>query len=90
MKHIRILVLNGIQHNRRVTCKHILSRDNILSDSLSRLDCKCFGVNTLKSMCSKQDEITPKLWLIDWFWNNQDISNIKIPHEPITMVFVKV
>ena len=39
---IRILVLNGLKFNQRISVKYIRLRDNILSDSLSRLNMKCF------------------------------------------------
>ena len=42
MKLIRILVLNNIVHNRRLFTQHIRSEDNFLTDSLSRLNFKCF------------------------------------------------
>ena len=34
---IRLLVLNGLIHNTRVFCKHVLGKQNLLADSLSRL-----------------------------------------------------
>ena len=37
-----ILVLNGLQFNRRIVALYIFTKDNFLSDSLSRLQFKHF------------------------------------------------
>ena len=42
MKLIRILTLNGLTFNRRVSVKYIKSADNNLADALSQLDLKRF------------------------------------------------
>ena len=58
---LRILTLNNLIHNRRITVRYIWSKDNILSDSLSRIDLKRFrrfGPNMKK----EPDTITYKLW----------------------------
>ena len=39
---LRILTLNGLIHNRRISVKYVSSKNNFLSDALSRLDFKQF------------------------------------------------
>ena len=40
MKLIRVLVLNGLQFNRRLSAKFVDTKSNGIADSLSRLDFK--------------------------------------------------
>ena len=35
---LRLLILNGLIYNRRISVKHVTSKNNFLADSLSRLD----------------------------------------------------
>ena len=67
MKLIRVLVVDGLIHNRKITCRHIRSENNVLSDALSRLDFKRFWANAPSTMCSQSDTIAVKIWPIDRF-----------------------
>ena len=42
MKLLRLIALDGIYYNRRLIVQFVPSRDNILTDSLSRLDFRHF------------------------------------------------
>ena len=64
LKLLRILTLDNLRHNRRVFVKHIKTDDNILPDSLSRLDFKRFWKNALKNMCRFPDPIPTFIWPI--------------------------
>ena len=65
---LRILVLNPLQYNRRITARFIASRDNQLADALSRGQLARFykiapvGVNKLP------DQIHPDLWPLSKLW----------------------
>ena len=54
---IRLLILNGLIHNRRVFVKYIKSKENFLSDALSRQKIKCFK----KAAPPHTDEFPEKL-----------------------------
>ena len=75
LRLIRVLVLENLNCNRRVFCKHIRSELNILSDALSHLDFNRFWKNAPKTMCSYSDKISEKLWPIDKFWQNNKYLN---------------
>ena len=70
MKLIRILALNGLRYNRRLLVKHVRSKNNILADSLSRMNFKRFRVNAPVSMNWYPDKIAPEIWSIDKIWSN--------------------
>ena len=61
MKLIRILTLNGIQHNSRIWVKYVRSADNILADALSRFDWKRFWANAPEDINKQPDEIDPRI-----------------------------
>ena len=60
-KLIRVLTLFQIQNNVRIFVKYIRSRDNILADSLSRLNFKKFWENA-KDMNPRPDQLPQSLW----------------------------
>ena len=69
MRLIQMLVMNNLQYNRRIYVKYVRSRDNYLSDSLSRLDFQRFWEKaphyTDKEPTMIPDDLWPasKLWL---------------------------
>ena len=69
-KLISILVENNIKYNQRLFVKHIRSKDNTLSDALSRLDFKTFWKNAPKSTLSVPDQISKQIWPIEPIWFN--------------------
>ena len=70
-KLIRILTLDGIRSNRRLFAKHIHSRDNVLSDALSRLDLKRFWKNVPSTMRRQPDPKLDSIWPPNKIWNDQ-------------------
>ena len=68
MKLIRLLVLDGIVHNRRVFVKHVVSEKNLLADSLSCMQMTRFWKHALSNMLLVPDDIHPSLWPFDKFW----------------------
>ena len=70
-KLIRILTLCNIRYNNRIFVKHIRSKDNLLSDALSRLDFDRFWRNAPQSMNPKPDLLDERLWPINKIWNSQ-------------------
>ena len=70
-KLIRILALQGICSNRRVKVQYIRSKDNILSDALSRLDFKRFWKNAPPSMNQIPDKLSEFLWPITKVWDDK-------------------
>ena len=68
---ICMLVLNNLQHNRRVFVKYIFSKNNYLADALSRNDLDCFhrlAKNKMESFPTKPSEM---VWPIDKIWLKQ-------------------
>ena len=68
MKLIRCLVLNGMRYNRRILVRYVKSSENVLSDSLSRLDFKRFWRSTLKGMNRLPDPMPKEIWPIEKIW----------------------
>ena len=58
---LRLLVLNGLKYNRRVWAKYVRSRDNRLSDALSRLQLKRFR-KLDPSMAKHPNRIDSQMW----------------------------
>ena len=58
---LRLLVLNGLKYNRRVWAKYVRSRDNGLSDALSRLQLKRFR-KLDPSMAEHPNWIDSQMW----------------------------
>ena len=59
---LRILTLNGLLYNRRVTVKYVKSKDNVLSDALSRLNwekVRRFGPEMNKQPDNLNDLVKP-------------------------------
>ena len=64
---IRLLVLNGLVANRRVFARHVRSKDNGLSDSLSRLQFKRFR-RLGPHMQQLPDRVSSLLWPASKIW----------------------
>ena len=69
-KLIRIIVLQGIEHNRKVVVRHIRSEQNVLSDALSRMQMSRFWKFAPSSMSSLADRIPAQFEQIEQFWNS--------------------
>ena len=69
MKLLRIIALESITCNRKVIVKHIKSEDNVLSNSLSRLNLKRFWRYAPVSMNRYRDDIKE----IDCMWPMQKL-----------------
>ena len=67
MKIIRLLVLNCFRYNRRISAKFVWSKDNYLSDALSRNQMSCFH-RLGQHMNETPDEISPLIWPISKIW----------------------
>ena len=65
---IRLLVLQEMKFNLRISAKYIKSEDNILSDSLSRMDMKRFWKHAHKSMDTASTDIPNEIWPISKIW----------------------
>ena len=69
MHLLRLLVLNGLQFNRRVFASYIDTKSNFLVDALSRDDLKRFR-RLGKHMQEYPDKINEAIWPIDKVWKN--------------------
>ena len=68
MTLIRMLVLDGLVHNRRVFVKHVLGRSNILADSLSRDVMSTFWKFAPKNTSSTASCVCPDLSDVVEIW----------------------
>ena len=66
---IRIIVLNGLLHNRRVFAKYVTTKNNFLADVLSRLQLSRFR-KLGPHMNEFPDKIHPQVWPITKVWRN--------------------
>ena len=67
MKLIRILVLNCMKYNRRVKAKFVSTKNNGITDSLSRLQFQRFR-RLAPEMSDELHEIDKRVWPITKFW----------------------
>ena len=66
---MRLLVLSGLIHDRRVYAKYVKSSENEMADSLSRLDFACFQSLAEKHRMDKYPRQLPReLWPIEKVW----------------------
>ena len=63
-----LLVLNGLQFNRRVSMKYVKSSKNILADSLPRLKFSAFWGKVPENTELKLYPVPGELWSIEKFW----------------------
>ena len=69
MTLLQILILDGLIHNRKISTVYITSRDNFLSDALSRGQMNHFkwlGPH----MNLEQDQISSKIWPMSKIWRD--------------------
>ena len=70
MKLIRLMTLNGLKYNRRVSAKFVDTKSNFLADALSRGQWKRF--RTLgPHMNQFPDQISQEVWPIIKVWNTE-------------------
>ena len=62
MKLLRILTLKNMRNNRRVFAQHIMGKDNILSDALSRLQFDRFFLHAPKNVDRYPHQLPEELW----------------------------
>ena len=65
-----IRFIDGLRHNRRIFVKFIRSKDNILADSLSRLDFPRFWKHASRITNPYPDQINPNFLPMDKAWND--------------------
>ena len=64
---IRLLVLNGLQFNRRLHAQYVTSQANFLSDSISRRQWSHFWKLALANMRKCPDQTSEKIWPVSRF-----------------------
>ena len=65
---LRLLVLNNLVNNRRVFVRHITSKNNFLSDALSRLQFRRFWRLAPPGMSPVKTPVSPLVWPISKIW----------------------
>ena len=65
---LRLLVLNNLVNDRRIFCRHVYSENNILADSLSRLQFDRFWKNAPETMDPYPSVISPLVWPLTKIW----------------------
>ena len=68
MKLIRLLTLSNIKSNRRVFVRFVRTNDNILADSLSRLQFDRFWREAPETMNAFPDKIPEVMWPVERIW----------------------
>ena len=64
---IRLLILNGLIHNRRLAARYVNTKKNVLADSLSRNQMRRFRKLGLQ-MDETPTQIHESLWPITKYW----------------------
>ena len=67
---LRILVLNGLYHNRRLNANYVKSSDNVLADALSRGLIKKFRKLAPETINPLPDAIHLDLWPLSKLWQH--------------------
>ena len=70
MQLIRLLTLDHLQENRRLSARYISSKANFLADALSRGQWKCFFNLASQDMNKSGDVISKLIWPMCKIWNN--------------------
>ena len=65
---IRLLVLNCIKYNRRITVQFVASKDNGLADALSRMEFNRFWRNAPANMDCEPSELPAEIWPASKIW----------------------
>ena len=68
MRLLRVLVLDCLIHNHRITVEYVTSKDNFLADSLSRGDYVKFWRKAPKTMKRSLENLPAELWPIGQVW----------------------
>ena len=67
---LRLMILNNLVFNRMVFARHISSRDNYLSNALSRLQLKCFWSLAPLGMDKVKTPVSKLVWSVSSIWLN--------------------
>ena len=67
---LQLMILNNLVFNRKVFARHISSRDNYLSDALSRLQLKHFWSLAPLGMDRVKTPVSKLVWPVSSFWQN--------------------
>ena len=70
MTLIRLITLKAMIHNVVITAKYVRSKDNLLSDKLSRMQIKQFKKLTKGSYNTKPDRLPSEIWPITKLWSD--------------------
>ena len=70
MKLVRVLTIDNMRSNRRIFLKWVKTDENVLADSLSRLDFTRFWRNAPKSMKVCPDVVPSNIWPVNKIWDN--------------------
>ena len=65
---LRILALNNMVHNQKITVRHVKPADNFLSDALSRLQFKRFWQLAPKGMNKFPNQVSELVWPLSSIW----------------------
>ena len=68
MKLIRLLILGGLNHNRRVFVRHVKTAENKRADALSRYQFDHFWQHSKETTFEIPDRISSKLWPLEQIW----------------------
>ena len=71
MHLIRLLVLNCLIHNRRISVKYVESKKNVLADALSHTDYLKFWKHASPTMNKVPDPLPKEIWPIHMVWNSR-------------------
>ena len=65
---LRLITLEGLQHNRHVFAKYVRMKSNFLADSLSRLKIKKFKKLAPSGVNPNPDRISSRIWPVSKIW----------------------
>ena len=65
---LRLIALDNLVHNRKISVKYIKSKENSRSDALSRLDFKGFIKDLPEGMDAKYVELPSQIWPASRIW----------------------
>ena len=76
MHPLILLVVNGLKHNFRVYAVYVNTKQNMLTDSLSRLKISNFKKYVADSMQDKPEMLPTELWLVSKLWGATFVKKI--------------
>ena len=69
MKLLKLLTMDGLAHNHHLFARHVISKENGLADSLSRLDLVRFWKLAPNMMNKNPEQNFPEvLWPMEKIW----------------------